>query len=133
MDIIIFNTKVHKKSIQRAKLDIILCNFYLFLHTKIMLMNTEKKYIPPKSVIDTDKEFMLRLGCKLKRMRLDKKLSISKVNHDLLITRKTILFAEEAKSYVSLNIILRLIEYYQSTPYDFFSNFDNEIINDAEL
>jgi predicted transcriptional regulator len=69
-------------------------------------MNTDKKYIPPKSVIDTDKEFMLRIGCKLKRMRLDKKLSISKVNHDLLITRKTILYAEVAKSYVSLNIIL---------------------------
>ena len=96
-------------------------------------MNTEKKYIPPKSIIDADKEFMKRVGCKLKRMRLDRKLSISKVNHDLLITRKTILFAEESKSYVSLNIILRLIEYYQTTPYEFFGNLDNEIINDVEI
>lgn len=96
-------------------------------------MNTEKKYIPPKSVIDTDKDFILKIGYKLKRMRLDNKLSISKVSHDLHITRKTILFAEAAKSYVSLNIILRLIEFYQSTPYVFFSDLDNEIINDAEL
>lgn len=96
-------------------------------------MNTEKKYIAPKSVLDADKEFMMKIGCKLKRMRLDKKLSISKVNHDLLITRKTILFAEESKSYVSLNIILRLIEYYQSTPYDFFSSLNNDALNNEEI
>ena len=96
-------------------------------------MNTEKKYIAPKSVLDADKEFMMKIGSKLKRMRLEKKLSISKVSQDLTITRKTILFAEESKSYVSLNIILRLIEYYQTTPIDFFSSLNDETLNSDVL
>jgi len=96
-------------------------------------MNTQKKYIAPKSVLDADKEFMMKIGCKLKNIRIDKKLSISKVSQDLTITRKTILFAEEAKSYVSLNIILKLIEYYQTTPYDFFGNLNDDTLNSDVL
>jgi len=94
-------------------------------------MNTEKKYVPPKMIDDNDTDFMISVGNKLNILRTSNKLTISALSKMTNISRKTLQLYEEGRIYPNFSILLKLITYYNVTPFDFFKDLNGDaIIND---
>lgn len=115
------------------------CSFCVKLYTFIYYfcpldyyMEKDVKYISPKAVLEQDKEFMNKIGNRLYKLRAQNNLTLSALSETTGVSRKTIGLYENGSLYPNFGILLKLINFYNISPFDFFNELDNEIINDAE-
>ena len=84
---------------------------------------SEKKYQPPKKVLSEHKEFMGRIGLKLKSLREENGLSSSALAKKVGISRNNYHQMEEGNIYFNFLSLLKIISYYKEiTPEDFFKH-----------
>lgn len=96
-------------------------------------MNPEKKYVPPKLIDNNDAVFMSSIGKKLKTLRNHNKLTLSALSQQTNISRKTLQLYEEGRIYPNFSILLKLIHYYNVTPFEFFIELNKDDLNNNEL
>lgn len=89
--------------------------------------STSKKYQPPKDILPEHQEFVSAIGSKLKKIRVDRGLSIIDVSKALNASRNKISFIESGNIYGNVFSLLQLLTYYDIKPSDFFSELKNEL------
>lgn len=80
------------------------------------------KYTSPKEILEQDKEFMLALGKKLYDLRKKNKLTLNELSDQVKISRKTLGLYEDGSIYFNFGILLKLIRYFDESPFEFFIN-----------
>jgi DNA-binding XRE family transcriptional regulator len=83
----------------------------------------KKRYQPPKEVKPEHKDLMMKVGMKLTELRNGKKISASKLSKELGISRNAYSFMETGKVYFNVLTLLQVLDYYQVSAVEFFSDF----------
>lgn len=96
-------------------------------------MEKEVKYTSPKEVLEQDKEFMVKIGNRLYELRTQKNLTLTSLSDATDISRKSLSLYESGSLYPNFGILLKLITYYNVTPFDFFSSLNNDALNNEEI
>jgi len=82
----------------------------------------KKKYQPSKEIKPEHKELMLKVGRKLETLRKGKKISAFRLSMELGISRNTYSNMEYGKVYFNVLTLLQVLDYYQVTAFEFFSD-----------
>lgn len=91
------------------------------------------KYTSPKEVLEQDKEFMNKIGIRLFELRTQNNLTLVELSDLIQVSRKTIGLYEEGRIYPNFGILLKLINFYNVTPFEFFKELNNDYLNNNEL
>jgi len=81
-----------------------------------------QKYQPPKPVSPSHKEFLGKIGDKLKTLREERNLTISFLETELGISRNSYSLMERGKTYFTISTLFKILDYYKLSPEDFFKD-----------
>lgn len=85
------------------------------------------KYQPPKSIRAEHQQFMLIIGLKLQELRKNNNISISLLSKELGISRNAYSQMESGKVYFNFLSVLQVLDYFQISPSDFFSELKKDM------
>lgn len=85
------------------------------------------KYKPPKSIRAEHQEFMLKIGLKLQAIRKERNISISSLSTELGISRNAYAQMEAGKVYFNFLSLLQVLDYFQISPSDFFTELKKDM------
>jgi ribosome-binding protein aMBF1 (putative translation factor) len=80
----------------------------------------KKLYIPPKDVIPEHKEFIKRIGDRLKQIRDNQGISASQVARESKLSRNLYHQIEHGRVYFTISSLLRVLDVLKITASDFF-------------
>jgi DNA-binding XRE family transcriptional regulator len=86
--------------------------------------NTEpnkRKWQPNKQIKPEHKEFLTKLGEKLKKLRNEKSLTAASLCKSLKISRNAYHSMEEGKVYFNIENLMLILDYYQLTATEFMN------------
>ena len=83
---------------------------------------SQSKYQPPKEVQEEHQEFFTKIGKKLKAIREEKSITITKLSEDLKISRNNIPRIESGEIYFNTLTLLRVLDYFNIDPIEFFKD-----------
>jgi transcriptional regulator with XRE-family HTH domain len=92
-------------------------------------MENEVLYISPKAVLEQDKEFMAQIGNRLYKLRAQNNLTLTSLSESTGVSRKTIGLYENGSLYPNFGVLLKIINFYNISPFDFFNELDNDGLN----
>ena len=88
-----------------------------------------QKYQPPKPVSPSHKEFLVKIGDKLKTLRDERNLTISFLEAELGISRNSYSLMERGLIYFTTSTLFKILDYYKLSPEDFFRELWNLVIS----
>lgn len=78
------------------------------------------------------KEYLVRIGKQIRKLRKQKKVSIIKMSEDIGISRNAISQLEHGKVYFKISALLKILDYLEYPYLLFFINLYAESIGGAE-
>ena len=79
-----------------------------------------KKYQPPKEILAEHKEFIKKVGEKLKKIRTNKNMSPSQLSAEFGISRTLIYKIEGGQAYFTISTLLQVLDALEISASDFF-------------
>jgi len=86
--------------------------------------NPNKKYQPPKDIQPEHQELMLKIGIRLQTLRKEIKISSSGLAKQLGISRNAYHHMEAGKVYFNVLSLLKVLNFFELTPEEFFTSIN---------